>query len=84
MATGVGAGVTAREFDEFYRAHARTEADGGADGIGLGLAIVAECVRHLGAAVAVESVDGEGTTFHVSMPMDGAAGSTVERGGDSV
>ena len=59
-----------RVFDGFYRAHAVQDGELGADGLGLGLAIVAECVRHLAGSISIESADGTGTTFHVRLPAD--------------
>jgi signal transduction histidine kinase len=65
-----GEGISAEQlpeiFDRFYRADpARSRATGGA---GLGLAIVREFVELMGGRVEVESVVGEGTRFHVSLP----------------
>jgi signal transduction histidine kinase len=73
-----------RVFDGFYRAHAARDRELGADGLGLGLAIVAECARHIGATLALRSDDGSGTTFTVRIPLQCAvaafAAPSVERG----
>lgn len=54
-------------FDRFYRVdESRTRDSGGA---GLGLAIVREFVELMGGAVTVGSVQGEGTSFRVSLPV---------------
>jgi signal transduction histidine kinase len=37
-------------------------------GIGLGLSIVADCVKAVGGDVVVQSTEGEGTTFVVTLP----------------
>jgi two-component system sensor histidine kinase VicK len=49
-------------FDRFYRGGSR-----GADGFGLGLAIVREAVRALGGRVAIRSDVGKGTTVRVTL-----------------
>jgi two-component system sensor histidine kinase KdpD len=60
-----------RIFEPFYRA------DGGGDraGSGLGLAIAKGFVEANEGGIAVESLPGQGTTFAVSFPVGGAAGS---------
>jgi signal transduction histidine kinase len=61
-----------RVFEGFYRAHSARDSELGADGIGLGLAIVAECVRHLGATLTIDSDDGLGTTLSIRLPLHSA------------
>ncbi len=57
----------ARVFEPFYRADpSRTRTTGGA---GLGLAIVAAIVADHGGTVDVESVEGQGATFTVRLPL---------------
>jgi signal transduction histidine kinase len=66
--TGVGISDEARPlvFERFFRADRGRSADGGA---GLGLAIVKSiCVAH-GGKVEVESVVGQGSRFHVTLPL---------------
>ncbi len=79
-----GTGVPAEEvphlFERFHRvkgAKARTH-----EGSGIGLALVAELVKLHGGAIRVESVDGAGTTFEISIPTGKghiAADRVVER-----
>ena len=54
-------------FERFYRvkgAHGRTF-----EGSGIGLALIQELTRLHGGAVSVESQEGHGSTFHVSVPL---------------
>jgi two-component system sensor histidine kinase SenX3 len=70
--TGVGipAKDLARIFERFYRVdRARSRATGGT---GLGLAIVRHVVANHDGDVRVESREGEGSTFTVRLPWDGA------------
>jgi PAS domain S-box-containing protein len=64
--TGVGLTREARErmFDRFYRAGTRD-----ADGFGLGLSITAQAVEAVGGTLAVDSVEGRGTTFSIELPV---------------
>lgn len=55
-------------FDQFVRAHPHLDDDPGAQGIGLGLAIVRESMQAMGGAVEVESIEGEGTVFRLTWP----------------
>jgi signal transduction histidine kinase len=55
-------------FARFFRAHAHLDTELGVSGIGLGLAIVAECVQALGGSIRCESTVGQGTTFFVTVP----------------
>jgi two-component system OmpR family sensor kinase len=66
-----GPGMTAEQaehvFERFYRTDAsRTRASGG---VGLGLSIVAAVAEAHGGTVAVESAVGQGTSFHIDLPL---------------
>jgi heavy metal sensor kinase len=67
--TGIGIPAEAREhiFERFYRA----DPSRGADGLhtGLGLAIVKGYVDLMGGSIDVESVEGQGSTFRVQLPV---------------
>jgi signal transduction histidine kinase len=54
-------------FEEFYRA--KNAKDLEEEGTGLGLAIVRDLVDRLDGRIAVESVEKEGTTFTVTLPL---------------
>ena len=59
-----------RVFERFYRVDkARSRADGGT---GLGLSIVRHAAERHGGDVTVDSVLGEGSTFRVTLPVEGS------------
>ena len=59
-------------FDRFSRAHADRDDLYGVTGVGLGLSIVADCVRAMGGRVAVESSEELGTAFLITLPRAAA------------
>jgi signal transduction histidine kinase len=65
---GIPADAAVTVFQRFTRAHAELDEQLGVDGTGLGLSIVEECVKALGGDIRLESVDGTGTTFLVTLP----------------
>lgn len=68
---GIGIPSAALEtiFARFTRAHGAREDLRGVDGIGLGLSIVEDCVRAMGGRIDVASLEGEGTTFTLTLPL---------------
>jgi PAS domain S-box-containing protein len=56
-----------RMFQRFFRARTST----GISGTGIGLTVVQQFVERHGGSVGVESVEGEGSTFTVRLPIDG-------------
>jgi heavy metal sensor kinase len=66
--TGIGIPQASRDliFERFYRADPSRNGDG--MNAGLGLAIVKEYVDLLGGRIAVESIEGQGSTFRVELP----------------
>ena len=65
---GIPAAAAATVFQRFTRAHANLDEQLGVDGSGLGLSIVEECVTALGGDIRLESEEGRGTTFIVTLP----------------
>jgi len=68
--TGVGIAAEARAhiFERFYRADPSRHAEG--LHAGLGLAIVKGYVDLMGGSIAVESAEGQGSTFRVELPAN--------------
>lgn len=66
--TGIGIAPAAREqiFERFYRADPSRSAEG--LHAGLGLSIVKGYIDLMGGSIAVESAEGQGTTFRVRLP----------------
>jgi two-component system, OmpR family, heavy metal sensor histidine kinase CusS len=67
--TGIGIAPEAREhiFERFYRADPSRGCD--EPHAGLGLAIVKEYIDLMGGSIGVESVEGQGSTFRVRLPV---------------
>ncbi len=63
---GIPAERQARIFERFYRAHSGTPHDRG--GMGLGLYLAREILRHHGGRLSVASEEGRGTTVHLRLP----------------
>jgi heavy metal sensor kinase len=67
--TGVGIAPASRDliFERFYRADPSRNGDG--MHAGLGLALVKEYVDLMGGRIAVDSTEGQGSTFRVELPL---------------
>jgi signal transduction histidine kinase len=65
---GIPAEARATVFERFTRAHVALDEQLGVEGTGLGLSIVDECVKSLGGRIVVESEEGVGTTFRITLP----------------
>jgi signal transduction histidine kinase len=76
---GIPAAQRVAIFEQFVRAHAHLDDELGSQGLGLGLSIVRECMEAMGGAVAVESHEGQGTTFVLTWPA--TAGPATESTG---
>lgn len=67
---GLGIPATKRAiiFEQFERAHAHLDDEIGAQGLGLGLSIVRECMDAMGGTVTVESHEHDGAAFILTWP----------------
>ena len=68
--TDNGPGIPAKELDDIFKAFHSTKGHGGT---GLGLAAARKIVSELGGEIEVQSEVGEGTTFHVKLPIRGGS-----------
>lgn len=75
---GIPASRIAHIFRRFTRAHADHLELDAVKGVGLGLAIVDDCVKAIGGAIAVESVEGAGTQFTLTVPCGLDAGTAAD------
>jgi NtrC-family two-component system sensor histidine kinase KinB len=75
-----GRGVPREHLDKVFAPFFRAPGQDPASGVGLGLAIVRETIRHHGGEVGVESEPGQGTTFWFTLPKagDGEEGPKVK------
>jgi signal transduction histidine kinase len=79
---GIPSDRISRIFRRFTRAHAdRTEFDA-VSGVGLGLAIVDDCVTAMNGTITVESTEGTGTLFCISIPPAAAVPFLHNSGGE--
>ena len=65
---GIPEPALATIFHRFTRAHSERDDLLHVTGIGLGLAIVEDCVRGMNGRIEVSSVEGEGTAFVLRLP----------------
>jgi signal transduction histidine kinase len=70
---GIPAEHQGKVFRRFFRAHPDRDSELGSEGVGLGLSIVLECVKAMRGTIALESAEGAGTTFIVTLPCDRSA-----------
>lgn len=66
-----GRGIADDEVPDLFRRHSRTSSSRGIEGSGLGLFIVRSIVDAHGGTVEVETAAGAGSTFTISLPVDG-------------
>jgi signal transduction histidine kinase len=71
---GIPADRLTSVFERFSRAHADREELRGVPGLGLGLSIVADCIHGIGGRVEVESAEGAGTAFRITLPRQPGQG----------
>ena len=79
---GIARDALGHIFEEFYRAgNARAASEAGT---GLGLAIVKDLVNRYEGTIAVQSVEGQGSTFTVTLPLMGEAAAQIAAGGTAL
>lgn len=78
---GMSEEVVSRVFDRFYRGN---DTDRLEMGTGIGLSLTYELVRLMGGDISVHSRPGEGTTFHVSIPVREAREQILANEGESL
>jgi signal transduction histidine kinase len=69
---GIAPAALADVFDAFIQADASTTREFG--GTGLGLNIAKELVELMGGEISVESASGQGSVFHIRLPLETAWG----------
>jgi signal transduction histidine kinase len=67
---GIPAAHQGKVFRRFFRAYPERDSELGTEGVGLGLAIVSECVKAMRGKIGLESAENTGTTFIVTLPVD--------------
>lgn len=67
--TDTGRGIPADELDHVFEAFATATTSGSGRGAGLGLTIVERLVHAMQGRIAVHSVEGTGSSFHVDLPL---------------
>ncbi|MGE3277104.1 MAG: sensor histidine kinase [Vicinamibacterales bacterium] len=65
---GISADHQPQVFQRFFRAHGARDGELANDGVGLGLTIVAECVKAMRGTITMDSEEGVGTAFTVTLP----------------
>ena len=65
---GIPEASRAAIFERFFRSHPHLDQELGVSGLGLGLAIAADCVREMGGTIECDSTVGQGSEFFVTLP----------------
>ncbi len=73
-----GCGIPPKDLERIFEPFVTSKL--GRGGTGLGLAISSDIVRHHGGDLAVESTEGEGSTFTLTLPVDGAPAEAATSG----
>jgi heavy metal sensor kinase len=79
---GVPASAHAQVFDRFYQAHGRGVDTGAFAGSGLGLAICREIATAHGGTISLQSEEGQGSAFTLSLPDRGPGSRPAPEHGD--
>lgn len=79
--TGIPPAIAEHLFSKFYRSHRTSSAVGGS---GLGLYISRAIVESHGGHISVQSVEGEGSTFTITLPIYGRVRSKLENGSNQL
>lgn len=72
-----GIGIAPEEQERVFEPFVQAEKGGARRGVGLGLAITRQFVKTLGGSIRMESAPGQGSHFHVEVPVQMAHGSEV-------
>jgi signal transduction histidine kinase len=81
--TDNGLGIPANRFDQIFRRFTRAHEDRpeleSVTGVGLGLAIVDDCVTAMKGTIKLESAEGVGTTFLLTLPSESHSNHEMDR-----
>jgi signal transduction histidine kinase len=68
-----GIGIPATDQDRIFKIFERLHGQSAYPGTGIGLAVVKRAVERMNGRVWVESHPGQGSRFHVALPLSGSA-----------